>query len=205
MPLPTPSVELTYVIRYGYLALFLILAASELTSLLPIGILLIAVGAATRSHVLNFATALAVTTAASAFSDMVIFFISRRLGRREGYRRFVQKSQFAARIETYAVRHPKATVFFSRLIGFASTPVNAIAGLSQMSPVTFFAFDLLGVGLCCFTYLATGYLIGAAWQRDAKVTAMGVGVALTIAGIAYLTSLYLRSRRRRTMSGHDHA
>lgn len=205
MTLPTPTVELSYVVHYGYIALFLILAVSELTSVLPIGILLIAVGAVTRSHVLDFSTALVVTTAASAFSDMVIFYVSRHLGKRESYRRFVEKSEFASRIEGYAKHHPKATVFFSRLIGFASTPVNAIAGLSQMSPLIFFVFDVLGVGLCCFAYLGAGYLIGAAWQHDAKITAAGIGVALTIAGIAYVLSLYLRSRRKRTMKHTDHA
>jgi len=204
MAFPTPTVELAFIVRYGYLALFLILAASELTSVLPIGILLIAIGALTRIHTLSFLVCLAVTTGASVMSDLVVFFVSRHLGKKEGYRRFVSKSAFATRLEGYAKRHPRGTIFISRLIGFASTPVNAIAGLSQMSPLTFFAFDLLGVGLCCFAYLGSGYLIGAAWQRDADVTATGVGIALAIAGSAYLVSLYVRSRGRRTMKHTEH-
>jgi len=204
MSLPTPTVELSYIVHYGYVALFLILAASEVTSILPIGILLIAVGAVTRYHTLDFLACLVVTTAASVLADMAIFFISRHLGKKESYRRFVAKNRLASRIEYYAHAHPRITVFISRLIGFASTPVNALAGLSQMSPITFFIFDLLGVGLCCFAYLAAGYLLGAAWHEDAKITAEGVGVALAIAGIGYLASLYLRSRRERTMKSTHH-
>lgn len=196
MSLPTPSTDISYVLTYGYGALFLLVAASEVTSFLPIGIILIGVGALARAHIVSFIISFATATLASTFSDVVVFEISRHLGKKEGYRRFVNRNALVARIEGYATRHPRATVFLSRLVGVASTPVNAIAGLSQM-PVSVFAFfDMVGNALCALAYLSAGYFIGAAWQQDARLTSIGIGFALAIGVGGYLLSVALRARMR---------
>jgi membrane protein DedA with SNARE-associated domain len=196
MFLPTSSTDISYILSYGYGALFLLVAASEVTSFLPIGIILIGVGALARVHYVSFFISLLTATAASTMSDVIVFEISRRLGKREGYRRFVENSALASRIEGYAVRHPRATVFLSRLVGVASTPVNAIAGLSQMPVAVFIFFDVLGNALCATVYLAAGYFVGAAWQQDAKITSIGIGCALAIGVIAYIGSATVRARRK---------
>ncbi|MGE5541129.1 MAG: DedA family protein [Bacillota bacterium] len=200
MALPTPSTDIGYILAYGYSALFLLVAASEVTSFLPIGIILIGVGALARAHYLSFFISFFTAAAASTMSDIIVFEISRRLGKKAGYRRFVERNRFANRIEGYAKRHPRATVFLSRLIGVASTPVNAIAGLSQMRVVEFAFFDLLGNALCTAAYLAAGYFIGAAWKQDAKLTSLGIGVALAIGVGGYVLSAYLRARKKKQRS-----
>jgi membrane protein DedA with SNARE-associated domain len=194
MTFPTPTIDITYVLRYGYPALFGIIMLSEVTSFIPVGVVLIGVGALARTHYTSLVIALLVATSASTISDYVVFAVSRKLGKAESYRRFVQKSTLASRLEGYIHAHPKATIFLSRLVGLASTPVNALAGLSQMHVPTFLAFDTLGNALCGFIYLAAGFLIGAAWQQDAKVTSIAIGIMLAVGVTAYLIWHFLRSR-----------
>lgn len=197
MSFPTPSTDISYILTYGYGALFLLVAASEVTSFLPVGIILIGVGALARAHIVSFLISFATATLASTMSDVVVFEISRHLGKKEGYRRFVKRNALAARIEGYAKGHPRATVFLSRLVGVASTPVNAIAGLSQMPVAAFAFFDMAGNALCALAYLSAGYFIGAAWQQDAKLTSIGIGFGLAIAVGGYLLSVALRARFRK--------
>lgn len=201
MTFPTPATELAWITHYGYVVLFLLIMANELSSFFPMGILLIALGALSRTHVVSFLLSFLFATLASIVSDYLVFHISRRLGKRESYRRFVTKSQFATRIEAYMNHYPRMTVFISRLVGVASTPVNAVAGLSQMHAPTFVLFGLAGDAVCCFVYLAAGYFIGTAWQRDAALTSLGVGIALAIACVTYLISFYLHTRAKRKHSG----
>ncbi len=194
MTLPTTAIEISYVLRYGYVALFLIVAAGEAASLLPIGILLVAVGALARTTALDFFTCLIVAALASIASDLIVFLASRHWGRRGSYRRFVERNPIAGRVEAYMARYPRGTVFVSRLVGLASTAVNALAGLSQMPLLTFFVFGLLGDALCCFAYLGAGYFLGVAWQDNARLTTESVGAALLVAAAVYGISLYVRHR-----------
>lgn len=177
-------VELMYILQYGYVALFAIIVASEITSFLPIGIVLVAMGAAAHQGYFNFFLLLAIAAIASSISDYIVFTIAHRLGKHEGYRRYVKNNRFASRIERYIERYPALTVFLSRLIGFASTPANAIAGLAQMPRMTFIAFDVLGNALCALVYLTIGYYLGAAWNYDGHIASIALGflVAVVIAG-----------------------
>lgn len=184
MNVPIP--ELAYIAQYGYVALFLIIAASEVTSFLPIGVILLAVGALARQHAISLIISLLVAAVASTLSDTIVFSIARRVGRREGYRRYVDNHAFVRRIEAFAAKHPRMAVFLSRLVGVASTPVNAIAGLSQMSRAVFIPFDFLGNALCALVYLAAGYYLGAAWEQDARLASLGIGAILAIIVIAYV-------------------
>ncbi len=179
-------VELLYILQYGYIALFAIVVASELSTFLPVGILLIAMGALVHQGYFNFWYLLVVSTLASVIGDYIVFSISRRLGKHQGYRRYVKNSSLASRLEGYVGRYPEATIFLSRLVGFAGTPANAIVGLSQTSRVTYLIFDTLGNLLCCAVYLSVGYYIGAAWEADARIASFALGMLVAVVILSYL-------------------
>jgi membrane-associated protein len=191
-----PTSELAYIARYGYFALFGIIAASEVVSFIPVGVVLIAVGALSRLQYMSLIISLLVAASASTVSDTIVFSIAHRLGRKEGYRRFVDNHAYALRIESFAEKHPRAAVFLSRLVGLASTPVNAIAGLSQMRRSVFIPFDFLGNALCAFLYLAAGYYLGAAWEADAHLASIVIGVIIALIIIGYLAFFFLFRTKR---------
>lgn len=191
-----PHTELAYIARYGYVALFGIIAASEVTSFIPIGVVLIAVGALARAHYMSLTLSLVVAGVASTASDVIVFSIARRLGRKEGYRRYVDNHAFAQRIEAFAEKRPRAAIFLSRLVGIASTPVNAIAGLSQMHRRVFIPFDFLGNAFCAALYLAAGYYLGAAWVADAHLATIVIGVVIALIIAAYVVFIFFFRKKR---------
>ncbi|MDB5195520.1 MAG: alkaline phosphatase, DedA family [Parcubacteria group bacterium] len=191
-----PTVELTYIAQYGYVALFGMIAASEVASFIPVGVVLIAVGALAREHYMSLTLSLLVAATASTLSDTIVFSIAHRLGRKEGYRRYVDNHAYALRIESFAEKHPRAAVFLSRLVGLASTPVNAIAGLSQMSRAVFIPFDFLGNALCAALYLAAGYYLGAAWESHARLASIVIGVIIALIIIGYLVFFFFFRKKR---------
>jgi len=191
-----PHVELTYILQYGYLALFVILILSELAAFAPVGILLIALGALSRSHYFDFSLLLIVSTLGSTVADYIVYRIAKQLGKKEGYRRFVERNGFASRIEHYMTHHPRATISLSRLVGFAGVPVNAMAGLSGIPPVTYVFFDALGNFFCCIVYLLIGYYVGAAWQYDSTIASFVLGIIFTISLAGYLVFFLFRKKRK---------
>lgn len=191
-----PHAELLYIAQYGYIALFLIILGSELFSFLPVGVLLVGMGALSHAGYYNFFFLLIVSALAASVSDYAVFTIARRMGAHEGYRRYVAGNRFATSIEGYLARFPTLTIVVSRFVGISTTATNALAGLSQVSRPTFVLADFAGNALCCLMYLALGYSLGAAAAKGEQATAVVIGIiaALVIAGVI-LFHFFPRNRR----------
>ena len=182
-----PHSELLYLAQYGYLAVFCIILGSELFSFLPVGVLLIATGALAHAGYYNLVFLLIVSTLGATVSDYIVFTIARRLGSHDAYRRYVDGNRFAGAIESYMSRFPILTIAASRFIGITTSATNAIAGLSQVSRTTFILADAFGNAVCCLIYLFIGYYLGVAFEADARITAIALGlVAALIIGVLIL-------------------
>jgi membrane protein DedA with SNARE-associated domain len=77
------------------------------------------------------------------------------------------------------------TIIVSRFIGFATTPVDALMGLSQVRLSTFISMDAIGNALCTTIYLSIGYIIGITAAQSAQFTTLfeiiaGIGVVFYI-------------------------
>jgi membrane protein DedA with SNARE-associated domain len=178
---------LTYFPVYGYFVLFFSMLVVGSYIPVPGGIVLIAVGAFARDGHFNIVLAFFAALAGSVASDAITFYIVRRVGRNNAYKKYVENHKFAQKIEEYAKKYPKSSIIISRFIGFTTAPVDAIMGLSQIRMSTFVSMDAIGNAICTFIYLAVGYLIGIRASQTTHVTTLisisfGVIVALYFLG-----------------------
>jgi membrane protein DedA with SNARE-associated domain len=176
---------LHYFPTYGYVALFFIILLAGTYIPIPGGLVLIAVGAFGHQGYLNIFYAFFAAVSGSISSDTITFYIARRFGKHKGYKKYVANHKFAKRIEAFAQKYPKMTIIVSRFIGFATTPVDALMGLSQVRLSTFISMDAIGNALCTTIYLSIGYIIGITAAQSARFTTLfeiiaGVGVVFYI-------------------------
>jgi membrane protein DedA with SNARE-associated domain len=101
------------------------------------------------------------------------------------YKRYVENHKFAKRIERFALKYPKTTIVISRFIGFVSTPVNAIMGLSQVRLRTFLSMDALGNAMCVAVYLGVGYFIGITATQSSHFTTL-IEIAAGVIVVFYI-------------------
>jgi membrane protein DedA with SNARE-associated domain len=187
-----PYAELAYVMQYGYAAFFALFLVGELVGFLPLGLLLVAMGALARQHLFHFSYLLALAILANVLANFALYSLARKLGKQQVYQERIKDSRLAARIEKHMQEHPALTIFVTRFIGVASHPTTLIAGLFRVPRSIFISAIALGNGICCFVYLSVGYFVGGAWEHDARtasrITLLIVGVVLVGYILYYLIS-----------------
>lgn len=187
---------LGFLSEYGYLALFFLLLLSGTYVPIPAGIILIFIGAFSHGRPLHLIISFSIAVIASLISTLSVYAIGRKLGQKDVYDRFVNRNRIGVRLEKFMTRHPRAAILVSRFIGFASMPVNAMAGSMQINLRTFIPYAVLGEALCTIAYLAAGYFIGANWETDAKTAGRIIsGIFLGI-GFVSLAWFYISHRRK---------
>lgn len=188
---------LPFLSSYGYIALFILVLVGGTYVPIPAGAVLMFVGAISHHHPVHLAISFCVALAASITDDLIIYSIARKLGRKAGYERFLEKHQHAQKLEDSMLKYPELAILGSRFIGFVSMPVNALAGLSRMKLRTFIPLAALGDAICIVLYLAAGYLIGNAWEKDARIAEMLISAILVLFAVIMAGS-YLFFRRKRS-------
>ena len=176
---------------YGYPALFLLILLGGINIPIPAGILLLAVGALAREGYINPFIALVVVFVASMVADFAVYSLARRFGRNEKFKHFFTRSRFGKPIQQYLEKYPRLTIFLTRIIGVATTPTNALAGLSRMKISTFSAAAVFGNIVADGLYLFVGYLAGGAFKRNPHGTLEVIGIIVAIVVVAGLVGYFL--------------
>jgi membrane protein DedA with SNARE-associated domain len=177
---------------YGYLAVFVIVAAESLGIPLPGETALITAAIyAGHTHRLNPWLIFAVASAAAIIGDNVGFWIGDKggypLARRYGSK--VRLDERKLKIARYLFdRHGAKVVFFGRFVSILRTYAAFLAGTSQMRWRRFLPANAAGGILWAGGYTLAAYLAGSALQRasgtislifaGAAVVAVAVGVML---------------------------
>jgi membrane protein DedA with SNARE-associated domain len=193
------ALELSYISRYGYIAFFVIFALGEVLGFIPLGLLLVAMGALSRQHVFTLWVVFACALVASLLGSYVLYWIARRVGKHRIYQERIKDSALAARIEAHMQTRPWLTVFATRFIGIACYPTTLISGLVGVRKRTFLSAVAIGNGLCIALYLGIGYIVGGAWERDARL-ASHIAFWFVITVLSGYVLYYLFTKLRETHS-----
>ena len=155
---------------YGYFLLFGWILIEQLGAPLPATPLILAAGALTAEHELNFGFVLLAGLMACALADSTWFFIGRRYGHR------VVRVLCKLSLEPHAcVRrtenslgggHRHVTIIFAKFIPGVATVVSPLAGRSKMRYTEFLVLDTLGSAVWITTLLLVGRLFGNVLQRN---------------------------------------
>lgn len=195
---------LTHVLlMYGYLVLFAWLLVEQLGVPLPSVPVLIAAGALSAQHQINFPLALAAGIAGSLVADSSWYFIGRRYGRhvlRLLCKLSLEPGTCVRKTQDSFDRRRRLTLVVAKFVPALSTLAPSVAGENGMDFRRFVLYDGIGAGLWVGAILALGRFFGDLLRRDPSLLdwADRFWIALLLVGVI-LFFLGRLARRRMFM------
>ena len=192
---------LDFLMRHGYVVLFVFVFAEQIGVPLPAIPFLLAAGALARGGQIELLPAIAVAAAAALLSDAVWYEIGRRKGvgvLRWLCRLSLEPDSCVRTTENFFSRHGARALLVAKFVPGLNTAAPPLAGVLRMHPLRFAAFDLAGALLWIGLFFALGYAFTAQLEQVAA-WAVGLGglVGLLLFGplAAYLGWKFFRRRR----------
>jgi membrane-associated protein len=181
--------------EYGYPMLWLSVFIAAVGVPLPIGLLLLAVGALAGYGNFNIVLLIVITIDASSCGDSVGYFIGRRWGSRT-LNWLVQprnlhpiSSRTITKARLYFKRRGGWAIFFSRFLFSAlGSMMNLTAGAERYPYRRFLLYDVTGEALGAVIPLSLGYALGACWEAGGDL----LGALSGFAFILFLVMLLVR-------------
>jgi membrane-associated protein len=185
---------------YGYPVLWLTVFIAAVGVPLPVGLLLLAVGAFAGYGDFNITLLIGITITASSCGDNVGYFIGRRWGGRalnwlvQPRRLHLVSSRAIIKAQLYFKRRGGWAIFFSRFLFTAlGSMMNLTAGAEQYPYRRFLLYDVIGEALGAVIPLSLGYALGACWEAGGKLLGAFAGLAFTL---YLITVLAMRMGRK---------
>jgi membrane-associated protein len=165
----------TFVTNYGawvYALLFLVIFVETgvvVMPFLPGDSLLFVVGALCGVGLMSYPVAVAVLWVAAVLGDQCNYSIGRRLGPRVfGWEnsRFFNREAFD-RAHAFYEKYGGITVILARFFPFMRTFIPFIAGIAQMTRVTFTLYNLVGGAIWVVGLITAGFFLGSIpWVKE---------------------------------------
>jgi membrane-associated protein len=185
--------------EYGYPALWLTVFVAAVGVPLPIGLLLLAVGAFAGYGDFNIVLLIGIIIVASSCGDSVGYFIGRRWGSRT-LNWLVQprhlhsiSSRTITKARLYFKRRGGRAIFFSRFLFSAlGSMMNLTAGAERYPYRRFLLYDVTGEALGAVIPLSLGYALGACWEAGGNLLGAFAGFAFTLLLVILLARRLVR-------------
>src|SRR5262245_45473733 len=198
MPDLTPLIS-----QWGYAAIFLIVVLGNAGLPVPEETVLTVAGYLVWQRRLAFFPVLAVAISSAVIGDNIAYWLGRRYGRRIIARVAKLKPERVARIETFVRRYGMLAVFAARFVAGLRFLAGPLAGITGLSPLRFFAANLLGAAVYVPVAVAAGYAVGYGLGdrvEQLRRLAGDTENALLVGAIAVVVAVWLwlviRSRAR---------
>jgi membrane protein DedA with SNARE-associated domain/rhodanese-related sulfurtransferase len=156
-------------LTYGYLLLFAWVLVEQLGVPLPATPVLLAAGALSAEHELNFAFALLAGLAGSLTADSTWFLIGRRYGHhvlRILCKLSMEPTICVRRTQNSFGRYPEGTLLIAKFVPGLATLAAPVAGQNGMGYGRFLLCDGIGAGLWLGVLLTAGRLFGDMLKRN---------------------------------------
>lgn len=190
-----------FLLRHGYVVLFLFVFAEQIGLPLPALPVLLAMGALAGAGEMSYALALATAIAASVASDLIWY----SLGRSRGSsilnllcRIALEPDSCVRRTEETFARHGARSLLYAKFVPGLNTAAPPLAGLFRMKLRRFLAFDALGALLYLGAFSLLGLVFSEQLERAATVALQLGGwlVVLLVGGLAgYIAWKYVERQR----------
>jgi membrane protein DedA with SNARE-associated domain len=192
---------LQFLVKHGYVVLFVSVLAQQLGLPLPSTPFIIAAGALAQSGQLSFAAVLLIACSAAMAADLVWFEIGRRRGTRVLQllcRISLEPDYCVRRTENSFARHGAQTLVIGKLVPGVSVLAVPMAGVYGFSLSRFLLFDGIGILLWIFTFELLGYLFSDQLEDVVGYASRfgGLLFALLVGGLmGYVAWKYVQRRR----------
>jgi len=181
--------------RYGYLAVFCVIAIESAGIPLPgETILLSAAIFAGASRGLDIGGVIASAAAGAIIGDNLGFWAGRTFGFTllTRYGRFIHLDESKLKLGQYLFqKHGGKIVFFGRFVAFLRAFAAILAGANRLDPTRFFVFNAVGGIVWASLFGVLGFVFGAQAHRIAAPFG-AIAFALALVGLAFCWRFYKR-------------
>jgi membrane protein DedA with SNARE-associated domain len=204
------------VVRFGYLAVFVLMVAESACIPIPSEVTMLFGGALANAalvarysshHQLNFLLVGLVGTLGNLVGSWIAYGVGRAGGRplveRWGRLVFLRPHELD-RAEAWFADHGEAAVFVSRLLPVVRTFISLPAGVGEMPLGRFTAYTVAGCLPWTFALAGVGYALGSSWhtvERYFRPVSLVVGVSLVAAVGWWILRRYREQRREEAAAG----
>jgi membrane-associated protein len=185
--------HLTWLLVYGYPALFAVVLAGSLGVPIPTDLVILAAGGFVAEGELDMVTVLGLVFAAAILGDCVVYGVARWAGDAAVRRHVGRIGLSAERLAATEARFGTWVglgVFMTRwLLTPLSLPATLLAAIGRYPAPWFVAFAAAGEMLWTGVFVGIGYLFGASWSgilqivQDSVGLVAGLGVAAVAIGL----------------------
>lgn len=189
-----------FLVRHGYLIVFVWMLVAQAGVPLPVIPLLIAAGALVADGRLDAGVVLVVSVVASLISDLLWFWLGRRHGGKVlGFlcRIAIEPETCVRSTESAFRRHGAFTVVFAKFVPGLSTAAPPLAGMIGMTTTVFVLLDALAASIWTAVFVAAGWLLRDHIEAVAEhLAATGTWLLLAFLAVVALFVVAKVVRRR---------
>jgi membrane protein DedA with SNARE-associated domain len=189
----------SWVIDYGYLAIFLLMLAESACIPFPSEVTMLVGGWYSATGDLNFFWVGAMGVLGNVAGSWIAYGVGRTMGREvlDRYGKYVLiRSHDIDRAEIWWARHGEAATFFSRLLPVIRTFISLPAGIAKMPFGKFTLYTFLGCIPWTFALTWLGVVVKDNWERVLgyfDLPTLIIGGLVVVAAFIW----YLRRRKQR--------
>jgi membrane protein DedA with SNARE-associated domain/rhodanese-related sulfurtransferase len=193
-------VALSFFIHYGYIVLFLWIAAEQLGMPLPSVPLLITAGTLTATHQMRLSLVVAAAVAACLISDSLWYYMGKRFGGavvRLLCKLSLESTTCVSRTENRFQKYGAWALLFAKFVPGLSTVAAPLAGQTGMPFQKFFQADFAGALLWSLSMTLIGRFFGDVMKHHPNALhtlTQSAGVLFLLVIIALLASRVLKQR-----------
>ena len=170
-----PEEVVYYVIRYGYLAIFVLVFLQEIgmPNPVPNELLLIFSGYLSFKGLLFLPFVVITAISADFIGTNILYFLFYNTGTfiiQKKPRWFPLSSRTIERLTTRISRGGHLSILIFRLTPFTRGYTSVITGLLQVKPKVFLPISLISAGIWSIIYVVIGHLIGPSWNLFTQYT-----------------------------------
>lgn len=194
---------LPFLLRHGYLVLFVVVLVEQAGVPLPAVPVLLAMGALVGMGHFSLPACIAVTVAACLLADLWWYGLGRRYGSsilRLVCRIALEPDSCVRRTEDVFARQGTRALLYAKFVPGLSAVVTPVAGLARLGPGRFLLADTAGATVWSATYLLVGYVFSAQIEKVAEgLRLFGMRVVAAVLGALTLYVIWKLDQRRRFM------
>jgi len=189
----------SWVIDYGYLAIFLLMLAESACIPFPSEVTMLVGGWYSATGDLNFFWVVAMGVLGNVVGSWIAYGVGRTMGREvlDRYGKYVLiRSHDIDKAEIWWARHGEAATFFSRLLPVIRTFISLPAGIAKMPFGKFTLYTFLGCIPWTFALTWLGVLVKDNWEQVLDyfdLPTLIIGGLVVVAAVIW----YLRRRKQR--------
>ncbi|HVN58197.1 MAG TPA: DedA family protein [Bacteroidales bacterium] len=200
-----------YIMKYGYLAIFIMVFLQEtgFPNPVPNELLLIFSGYLSSRGILSFSLAALIVVIADLTGTLILFHLFRGAGQillKKLHIWFPRSAKAIEKVRSGISRGGVVSIFVFRITPFTRGYTSVISGLTGIRPRKYYIIAIITATLWTLFYISLGYLLGPSWDylnnrtNDFQSILLIMLILTTILIVAMFVSRWWKNRKEEAVS-----